>query len=72
MVSKYGVPPASTRSLQLEIVQGTMLYGAELTWNGKNRVEKEYQDAINCMGRATLGTLRSTPLGILVAESGLI
>ena len=25
--------PASTRDLQMAIVQGTMLYGAELTWN---------------------------------------
>ena len=71
VVSKYGVPPASTRNLQSAIVQGTMLYAAELTWNGKRGVEKEYQDAINRMGRATLGAFRSTPLGILAGESGL-
>lgn len=70
IASKYGVPPASTRNLQSAIVQGTMLYGAELTWNGKKTVEKEYQDAINRIGRATLGAFRSTPLGIVAAESG--
>ena len=71
IVSKYGVPPASTRNLQMAIVQGTMLYGAELTWNVKKGVAREYQDAINCMGRATLGAFQSTPLRILMAESGL-
>ena len=47
-----------------------MLYGAELTWNGKKTVEREYQDAINRMGRATLGAFRSIQLGIVAAESG--
>ena len=48
-----------------------MLYGAELTWNGKKGVVREYQDAINRMGRATLGAFQSTPLGIVTVESGL-
>ena len=42
-------------------VQGTMLYASELTWNGGKGVEKEYQLAINRMGRASLGAFRSTP-----------
>ena len=71
IVSKYGVPPAATRNLQSAVVQGTMLYAAELTWNGKKKVEGEYQQAINRMGRAKLGAFRSTPLGIVAAESGL-
>ena len=33
--------------------------------------EGEYQRAINRMARSTLGALRSTPQGILAAESGL-
>lgn len=48
-----------------------MLYVAELTWSGKKDVEKEYQDAIDRVGRATLGNPQSTPLGIVAAESGL-
>ena len=51
IVTKYGVPPAATRGLQSAIVQGIMLYAAELTWNGKKDVKGEYQNAINCMGR---------------------
>ena len=35
IVNQYGVPPAAARSLQAAIVQGTMLYASELTWNGK-------------------------------------
>ena len=42
----------------------------DLTCNGKG-VAREYQDAINRMGKATLGAFQSTPLGIVTAESGL-
>ena len=34
IVTKYGVLPAAGRGLQAAIVQGTMLYAVELTWNG--------------------------------------
>ena len=39
--------------------------------NGQRGVEGEYQRAINRMARFTLGASRSTPQGILAAESGL-
>ena len=42
IVSKYGVPPAASRNLQSAIVQGTMLYAAEQTWEGQKGVEDEY------------------------------
>ena len=49
-----------------------MLYESDLTWNGGKEVEKEYQLAINRMGRASLGAFQSTPRGIYIvaAESG--
>ena len=47
-----------------------MLYASVLTWGGGKGMEGEYQVAINRMGRATLGAFRSTPLGIVDAESG--
>ena len=72
IVSTYGVPPAAARSLQMAIIQGTMLCASELTWGGSRGVEGDYQAAINRMGRATLGAFRSTPLGIVAAESGRI
>ena len=71
IVNQYGVPPASARNLQMALVQGTMLYAAELTWSGRSGAEGEYQRAINRRARSTLGALRSTPQGILAAESGL-
>ena len=40
--------------------------------NGGKGIEGEYQAAINRMGRATLGTYKSTPLGMVAAESGLV
>ena len=70
IVSQFGVPPAAARNLQAAIVQGTMLYASELTWNGKKGVEEEYQLAINRMSRASLGAFPSTPRGIIMAESG--
>ena len=71
IVNQYGVPPASARNLQMALVQGTMLYAAELTWSGQRNIEGEYQQAINRMARSTLGAFRSTPQDILAAESGL-
>ena len=70
IVNQYGVPPASARNLQAAIVQGTVLYASELTWNGQDNVEGPYQLAINRMARATLGVHQSTPRGIIMAESG--
>ena len=57
IVNQYGVPPASARNLQAAIVQGTMLYASELTWNGQDKVEGPYQLDINRMARATLGSI---------------
>ena len=41
IVNQYGVPPPAAGNLQSAIVQGTMLYATELTWNGKENVERE-------------------------------
>ena len=67
----FMLPPAAARNLQVALVQGTMLYASEFTCNGVKGVKGEYQRAINRMGRATLGVFRSTPLGIVAAESRL-
>ena len=47
-----------------------MLYASELTWNGGKEVEKEYQLAINRMGRASLGAFMTIPRGLVAGESG--
>ena len=52
---------------RMAIVQGTVLCASELTWNGG---VGEHQRAINRTGKSTLGAFRSTPLGIVAAESG--
>ena len=71
MVGKYGVPPASTRNLQQAIVHETLLYGAELSWKGAKKEEREVQVLTNKMGRASLGVRRTTLVGIVTAESTL-
>ena len=45
--------------------------GTRYGQRGQSGAEGEYQRAINRMARSTLGALRSTPQGILAAESGL-
>lgn len=58
VASQYDVPSASSKNLQMSLVQGTMLYAAELTWNGQRSVEGEYQH----------GQIR--PLGLQAYPSG--
>ena len=71
MVGKYGVPPASARNLQQALVNGTLLYAAELTYRGSKKEEKDIQVLTNRMGRASLGVRKTTPVGIITAESAL-
>ena len=70
MVNYYGVPLASARNLQAAIMQGTMLFASELTWNGKKGAEDQHELAISRMARSKLGVYQSTPRGIVMAESG--
>ena len=58
--------------LQAAIVQGTMLYASELTWNGLDKVEGPYQLAINMMASATLEVHQSISWGIITAERGFM
>ena len=71
MVGKYGVPPASARNLQQALIHGTLLYAAELSWKGTKKEERDVQVLSNKMGRASLGVRRTTPVGIVTAESAL-
>jgi len=71
LVGKFGTPLATARTLQTAIIQSTILYGAELTWDGKKTHAQQYQLAINRMARSTLGALQSTPLGALINKSAL-
>ena len=41
----------------MSLVQGTMLFAAELTWGGRGGIEGEYQRAINFIARSALGAL---------------
>ena len=55
----------------MALVQGTILYAAELTWSGQKGIGGEYKRAINRMARFTLGAFRPITQGILEADSGL-
>ena len=71
MVGKYGIPPASARNLQQALIHGTLLYAAELSWAGTKKEERDVQVLTNRMGRASLGVRKTTPVGIITAESAL-
>ena len=71
LVGKYWIPPASARNLQQAIIHGTLLYGAEDSWNGTKTMEKNIQLLTNQMGRSSLGVRKTTPIGIVTAESAL-
>ena len=71
MVGKYGIPSASARNLQQALIHGTLLYAAELSWMGTKKEERDVQVLTNRMGRASLGARRTTPVGIVTAESAL-
>ena len=71
LVTRFGVPPVSARNLQQALVHGTLLYGAEPTWDGSRKMEGEVQRLTNDMGRASLGVRRTIPFGIVTAESAL-
>jgi hypothetical protein len=47
------------------------MYGAKSSWNRKIPEARDYQLAINRIARGSTGMLPSTPLGNLLAESGL-
>ena len=61
LVSRRGLPPASARNLQNAIVSGTMLYAADLTWDGSKKMEGEVQRTLNRMGRPSLGSPTDHP-----------
>lgn len=73
---KTGLPPGSTANLQRAVVQSIATYGIELDGirkkapQDKQRVQ-EFQRVINAQARATTGNFKSTPVGILMAESGM-
>jgi ribonuclease HI len=72
-----GLPPGSVKALQTAVVQAVALYGIELQGiRGKPepRVKttiEQVQRIVNAQARATLGCFPSTPVGILMAESGM-
>ena len=41
LANKHGIPLTSARNLQTSIIQGTMLYAAELTWRGEKKMESD-------------------------------
>ena len=59
------------KDLQHALIYGTFLYGAELSWSGTKEEERDVQPLTNWMGRAFLGVRRTTPVGIVAAESTL-
>jgi len=75
-MGQAGLCPGACRKALVACVQATGLYGAELWWDDrqgagvKNRRD-EIQKLENQLGRAVTGNLRTTNLGVVIAELGL-
>jgi hypothetical protein len=71
LINQFGMPSASAHNVQVTVVQSTLLYGAELWWNGNPKTTQQVQLAINRLVRGTLGCFSSTPLGPLLTEANM-
>lgn len=73
LVNKHGIPPTSAKNLQTAVIQGTLLNASELALRRSKSKAKEmyYQRMISKMGKASIGAVHSTPLGIVIAETKL-
>jgi hypothetical protein len=72
LINKFGIPPVSARNVQVAVVQSTLLYGAELWWDGDSKLTRQFQLAINRLMRGTLGCVRLIPLGPLLMEANMM
>ncbi|KAI9035824.1 ribonuclease H family protein [Aspergillus affinis] len=68
----HGLAPGLARQVQVAAVQSIALYGAELWWQGQRDRQEGIQLMINRQARAITGMLKTTPVGPLVREAGLI
>src|SRR5215213_2091520 len=77
VAKNWGQGPGSVKALQTAVVQAVALYGIELQGIRRKpepRVKttiEQVQRIVNAQARATLGCFPSTPVGILMAESGM-
>ncbi len=60
------------RKIQIAAVQAIALFGAEIWWRGQKMYQEEIQKLLNRQARAITGMYRSTPVGPLMSESGLV
>ncbi|KAI9041051.1 uncharacterized protein KD926_007468 [Aspergillus affinis] len=72
LCQSHGLAPGLARQVQVAAVQSTALYGAELWWQGQRDRQEGIQLMINRQARAITGMLKTTPVGPLVREAGLI
>jgi len=68
----HGIVPERARAIQVASVQAVALYGSKLWWEPKEIGRREdLQLRLNWQARITLGSLPTTPLGLLMRDSGL-
>lgn len=60
------------RKTEIAAVQAIAFFGAEIWWHRQKIHQGELQKLLNKQARAITGMYRSTPIGSLMSESGLI
>ena len=68
----FGLSSALIRRIQIAAVQSVALYAAELWWKNPKNHQIEIQKLINQQARSITGMYLSTPIDVLISESGLI
>jgi len=71
LMTKKGLYPEGSKSIQVAAVQAVALYGSELWWHGQESRAQEVQRLLNEQGRRVTGCFRTTPQGALMNNSGL-
>ena len=68
----HRIVPERVRAVPIGCVHAVALYGSELCWDPKEIGRREdLQLLLNWHARSTLGALPTTPLGLLIRDSGL-
>lgn len=67
----YGLCLALVQRIQIAVVQFVALYGAEIWWKNQKNHQNKIQKLINRQARSITKIYPSTPIDVLISESGL-
>jgi hypothetical protein len=69
----YGINPRNMRTIMTATIQTTALFGSEIWWRekGQQKRSEEVQKMLKRQARAITGSMKTTPIGALMAEASV-